>query len=153
MMTDAAPVPGEQQSPAPNLTEARNIPKAHAVATVEDVAPARIIIDLKPAELTAPYKSYTSAQADALTALYIGKWMHVSGPMRDAQSFGSFMQVTLEDTLRLYDVGVIYLYFSEEWFDRLSVLKRGCVITVLGKVKNVGSAELHLKDCELIGEA
>jgi hypothetical protein len=63
------------------------------------------------------------------------------------------MQVTLEDTLRLYDVGVIYLYFSEEWFDRLSVLKRGCVITVLGKVKNVGSAELHLKDCELIGEA
>jgi hypothetical protein len=67
----------------------------------------RLILDLKPADLTALYKLHTSAQADALAKIYIGKWTRVSGPLADVQNFESFMQITFEDSQRIY--GVSYL--------------------------------------------
>jgi hypothetical protein len=110
----------------------------------------RIILDLKPVDLTDLYKSHTSAQAQGLAAVYVGKWMQVSGPLDDAAVFGNFVQVTFQDAPRLYSVGFIYMYFQPRWFDRLSVLRRGSVIPVLGRVRDIGAAEVHLEDCELV---
>jgi hypothetical protein len=77
----------------------------------------RLILDLKPADLTALYKLHTSAQADALAKIYIGKWTRVSGPLADVQNFESFMQITFEDSQRIYGVSYLYMYFGKPWFD------------------------------------
>jgi len=114
----------------------------------------RIMLDLKPLDLTEPYKSHTSAQAQRLAEVYVGKWLELFGHLGDAMPFptvsGGFMQVTFQDAWELYGVAFIYMKFSEQWSDRLSVLKRGTAITVLGKVQDIGLAELHLDDCELV---
>jgi hypothetical protein len=45
----------------------------------------------------------------------------------------------------------IYMYFRQpDRTDRLSILRRGTKLTVLGQIKEVRAYEFHLDNCELI---
>jgi hypothetical protein len=41
------------------------------------------------------------------------------------------------------------MYFSEAWDERLAVLARGTSVTVVGRIRNVEGAALHVERREL----
>ena len=108
----------------------------------------RIIVDIPPADLTKLYHLYTGVQAEKLIAIYIGKWMRVAGPFGEADSFGSFIQVMFKPPQ--YGIQYFYMYFGMEWAERLSVLQRGTIINVLGRIRAVEGSGFHLEACELV---
>jgi hypothetical protein len=91
----------------------------------------------------------TGVQAQALINLYIGKWMRVSGRLGNVLSSGrNRCQVTLEyNPLKFTD---LFMMFSEEWRDHLSILTLGQNIAVVGKIEQVDYFGVHLTDCELV---
>ena len=93
------------------------------------------------------FQTHTSVQAQRLLDVYVGKWMRVAGALGDADDFGDFIQVTF--TGRPQAEHHVYMYFDMKWADRLTMIKKGRHINVVGRVKNVDSASVHLEKCEL----
>ena len=109
----------------------------------------RRIVDVTPQYLAGLFESYTSIQANSLAKPFIGKWMKVSGTLRNVGSFTSFSQVTFES--KLGDAVVFMLFRDEDYVaNRLAVLKKGDRITVLGQIDRVEPSAVQLDDCELI---
>jgi hypothetical protein len=43
----------------------------------------------------------------------------------------------------------VYMYFDNSWTDRLSMLKHGNPITVVGEISEIGRPLMRLRNCEL----
>jgi hypothetical protein len=143
---DARPVqPGSLQEGAGNSGSVAQPSteggQAHGLST--PILRDRIIVNVSPQFLIGFFEQHTTVQAKKLVEAYIGKWMRVSGPLGDVWP----NQVTFEH--RLFGSAVVFMYFSPEWTDRLSVLRRGDHLAVLGQIRNVNSMEVHLENCEL----
>src|SRR4029077_6811366 len=97
-------------------------------------------------DLTDLFRDRTSIQAQHLAGTYVGKWMKVSGNLGEVMVPGSTsVQVTFDNT-RATD---LYMYFGIAWKERLSILKTGDLITVVGKVERISRVEVVLNTCEL----
>jgi hypothetical protein len=113
-------------------------------------APARELVDTTPEHLVGLYREHTSVQADSLASPFIGKWIRISGPLNDAQSFKYFVQVTFGDRTLVADKSHVYAYFDHKpWADRLAMLRRGDTVTLIGRIKSVDAGSLHVEHCEL----
>jgi hypothetical protein len=106
------------------------------------------IIDVTPDYLIGLFDQHTSIQAQRLIEPYIGKWMRVSGKLRDISDHTYGSQLSFERS-RLG--GNVYMWFRQpDRKDRLSVLRRGTRLTVLGQIQWVNNMEVNLDNCELI---
>ena len=115
----------------------------------DDPGSERIIVDVTPEYLMSFFAEHTSIQALRLIEPYIGKWMRVSGPLGNVSNTQHFAHVVFER--RPHSFKVIYMLFRQpDRSDRLSVLRRGTQLTVLGQIKEVTQLTLHLDNCELI---
>jgi hypothetical protein len=110
----------------------------------------REMVDVTPDYLMGLFDQHTSIQAQRLIEPYIGKWMKISGKLSDIMDNEYFSQVTFErDPQKRY--GAVYMYFRQpDRRDRLSVIRRGTNLTVMGQIRNVANIELHLDKCELV---
>ena len=109
----------------------------------------RQIVDVTPDYLRSFFVEHISIQAQRLIEPYIGKWMRVSGPLDDVSNNEYFSQVVFERRPGTHTV--TYMYFRQpDRRDRLSVLRRGTELTVLGQIERVNAMEVHLNNCELI---
>jgi hypothetical protein len=54
----------------------------------------RSVVDVTPEELMRSFEEHTDIQARTRVADVIGKWMKLSGPLRNVGEFTSFSQVT-----------------------------------------------------------
>ena len=109
----------------------------------------REIIDVEPDYLMGFFDEHTSIQAQRLIEPYIGKWTRVSGPLGDVRNNEYFSQIVFDRPRGTYTT--IYMYFHQsDRSDRLSILRRGTKLTVLGQIKEVRAYEFHLANCELI---
>ena len=112
----------------------------------------RIVVNVPPVYLMDFYNQHAAAQADRLVAVYKGKWLALSGtvydvsPMRARDEDARFVSVELPGALRT----IVSLVFKRPWLDRVSVLKRGDAISVLGKIGEVGRTRFILEDSELL---
>ena len=140
------------QSPAvgPSMAPPSPVPTVQAPAPpTMNLADERIIVDVTPEYLMSFFAEHTSIQAQRLIEPYIGKWMRVSGPLGNVSNTQNFAQVVFEH--RPQSFTVIYMLFRQpDRNNRLSVLRRGTQLTVLGQIKEVTQLTLHLDNCELI---
>jgi hypothetical protein len=118
------------------------------------LADGRVIIDATPAYLVGFFKGHTHIQAEKLTEAYRGKWLKVSGPLGDVMGNTSERaQVTFARNAPIF-VGryfQVFMYFDRsQWDDRLSVLRPGTKITVIGRIREINRIEVHLENCELV---
>ena len=100
----------------------------------------------------------TSFQARTLVEPYIGKWMKVSGVMKDVMRTNvdqKFVQMVFErDPSIEYTHPLFYaqltMYFRNDWIQRVLILKVGDQLTVIGQIDRVDRISLQLENCELV---
>lgn len=122
-------------------------PKAHN--------PERVVLNVEPKYLMGLFKEHTEAQARKLLEAYIGKWLQISGRVADVKSDSSVIRDAVIWTVFIYiegtgmDIATLESH-KQEWIDRVSVLRLGDRITVLGQLDRVSRISIGLEHCELI---
>ena len=104
-------------------------------------------MNLTPAELSKFYEGHMKFQAEQLLRPYEGQWIEVSGGVRDISSHGDQFALTLEDHRDPY---LVLIFDRTAWEERLTVLQRGQLIFVHGRVEKVEPYSVMLTDCELV---
>jgi hypothetical protein len=94
------------------------------------------------------FEGRTSIQASSMAASFLGKWMSLSGELSEIlySRPGGQAQVTFKRP-GLTD---IYMYFDNEWVDRLLVLKHGDVLHIIGQLREISRGHIQLDHCELV---
>jgi hypothetical protein len=93
-------------------------------------------------------EGHTQIQGKKLVEPYIGKWMKASGRLRDVHPNGAILVTFIhEGQVALSD---IRMFFEERWLDRLSILRRGDELTVIGQITKVDGMGVRLENCELV---
>ena len=106
----------------------------------------KILIDVGPAFLTALYENRTSFQADALAEAYKGKWISVTGTVRDvAELYGGDITVFLN-----VDGKMVGAEFLEEDKERVLQLVHGAPISLQGEIQQVSGLIVKLKSCKFV---
>jgi hypothetical protein len=148
-----APAAGPQIAPPASSPTAQE-PKPPVMSLGDpsqkkDLVSERIIVDVTPLYLMDLFSEHTSIQAQRLIEPYIGKWIRISGPLGDVSDNEYFSQVVFEHGPKMF--AQVFMYFRQpNRSDRLSVLRRGTELTVLGQIERVNGMEVHLDNCELI---
>jgi hypothetical protein len=100
----------------------------------------------------------TSFQARTDANAFMGKWMKVSGVMRDVsmsdptQKFAQ-MVFKRDENIKIDDplyFATLYMMFRNGWIQRALILRPGDKITVIGQIERVDAVSLQLTNCELI---
>lgn len=113
-----------------------------------------------PTQLTQIYSGRTTTQGATLAAIYIGKWMEVSGQITDIQAFQTrwFLLPTISYYMSILDdnpdntdwmLPKVSGTFDPKWSETLSVLKPKERITILGKISEVREHGVDLIDCRI----
>ena len=107
-----------------------------------------------PREIIAVYEGHTSTHGDALAKTYRGKWLRVSGLIRDINI--DYWEWFLPFTCTVYlqhefSEPFISLRFGRRWARRLSALQQGDQVEIIGKILWVQSGGLTLWFCEIVG--
>jgi hypothetical protein len=116
-----------------------------ATPAVSFPAPQKVFIDISPAYLMDLYKDRTSIQGDALAAAYLGKWIVVTGKMRDVYIAGEATMVQMYDN----DDRFVSARFSKEGSEKVSQFATGTIIKVRGEIYEIDSGRVRLQQCEL----
>jgi hypothetical protein len=119
----------------------------------------RIFVYVSPSFLASLYHGRTEIEGDRLFAPYRGKWMRVSGTVRNIENniFGGKI-VTLQAGPgglldRIFGTFVdtdVLAYFEPAWDERISVMRGGDRVTIIGIIESSGTlGGLDLQRCEL----
>jgi hypothetical protein len=108
---------------------------------------------ITPEYLVGLFKEHTSIQARKLIEPFTGKWMRVSGQVNEVISSSSDLaQVTFSGRGLTSDLAGIYMYFrTKDSIERLTILRRGDSLTIVGKIRDVSAVQIDLDTCELEG--
>ena len=148
---------GATETASENVAEetplANQVPRPATPAPPPAAAwPDRIFVSksITPAYLAKFYDDYTVVQADNMVAPYIGKWMSIEGPIGEIMPAGPnrILLAFANDDSAPYPHRM--MTFDEKWFDRLSIMKRGEVVTVVGEIQKIEPHVVSLTNCELI---
>ena len=105
-----------------------------------------IFTTVTPAYLTSFYKDKMTLQADELFADYAGKWMKLSGNLRDVRTLDSSeMFVQLDHPSSEYWM----MFFDASWRDRLSIIPKGDLILVECRIEKADSMGVMFQHCRL----
>jgi hypothetical protein len=118
--------------------------KAATKPTTKTLANGRIVVNISIPELTALHKGHTALQAKKLTGPYIGQWISVSGEVRDV------IDVTHAFGVRLQEHVFSAFFFSKRWRKRIELLRLGDHVTILGKISEINSTDIKVRECELL---
>jgi hypothetical protein len=115
---------------------------------VEGLNQAEGVTTLTPEELTGIFKNRTTWQGQKLAATYIGKWMTVSGSVKDIERFRE--QIRVGFSVAKFADPTVIMYFENEFVEPVSALVKGDKITVRGQVVRIESSHVSLENCELV---
>jgi hypothetical protein len=113
---------------------------------------------ITPEYLLSIFGEHTDIQSAKLTSAYLGKWMKVSGPLGNvissaptrAQLTFERPEVPLAKRTWFYYTS-LFMMFREPWIDRLSIMKSGDKLTVIGQIARIDKISIQLENCELVG--
>jgi hypothetical protein len=106
--------------------------------------------DITPQFLQSLLKAHTEVQAEKLLDIYVGKWMQLSGEVCHVGKFEYGSSTVMFAGQPDKDDPAVMLYFSKVWTERLSVLRLGNNINVIGRIGSVNGLRVRLDDCELV---
>jgi hypothetical protein len=110
----------------------------------------RVFVEETPEYLLGLGKDMTSVQRERVVEVYIGKWLKVSVPLKNVSNLNGqmFVMADLGDTPRPFQD--IQMFFdSKKWSARLSLLRRGQTISVIGQIQTISPLDIVLRNCEL----
>jgi hypothetical protein len=103
----------------------------------------RIFIDISPEYLIGLYDGRTSIQADALAAMYIGKWMSVTSDVSNVYKTGS----GVHRVLAYAGNRIISFDFGKN--QQVAYLVSGSTFTAIGEIEGISRLSVDLIKCEL----
>jgi hypothetical protein len=108
----------------------------------------KIIIDVTPEYLWDLFRrGRTSMEGSIFSERFINKWMVVCGPFGD-------VSVLRETTLVTFafrnSAELVFMYFNENWRERLGIIIQDKKIAVAGRIFRVRNNDLQLDDCEIV---
>lgn len=107
----------------------------------------RIFIDDTPETILKLTDGLTTVQRNKFAEIYIGKWMKVTGPVRNV------MPSRKDEKIVTVSFGLaksVSLRFDRQWSDRVAMLRVKQTISAIGKVKEISVLDIDLVECELI---
>jgi len=109
--------------------------------------PERISVrtEITPKYLIDQFSKHTAMRAEEIIAPHIGRWMPVSGIVRNVDKLGSknfYVQLDVDSVL-------VGLTFGSIWKDKVVLLRKGDRISVRGKFERASSINVSLEECEL----
>lgn len=127
-----------------NPATSTSTPQAGATKTSDG----RTIVKIAPQYLCSFFKDHLEIQAGRLIAPYIGKWMEISGTLKNARETPFFLSVDLHEEATL---GVcLNLIFDLKWREEIEILKNGDSVTIRGQITGARPYSVTLEKCELI---
>jgi hypothetical protein len=126
-------------------------PQAHSVfpapMVVPETAKQRIVVEVTPEYLMSMHVGHMHTEALRLMEPYLNKWVHLCVSVNNVriEDWHSFVSALVGEK---HDRDLM-LFFEATWVDRLSVLKKGDRIKVLGRIDTVEAYQVVLKDCAL----
>jgi hypothetical protein len=129
------------------VRDGSDLPKtsAPAAAPATGAMPRKVFVNVSPSYLVGLYKNKTTVQGDDLAAAYIGKWMSVTGRVRDIFGKPDALCAQIYDN----DETLISAVFSAQESEKVPHIARDETITVRGEIY---SADPYLKlvNCDLV---
>lgn len=120
----------------------------------------RIVLGVTPQYLKRLYDENTSAEADKLSAKYIGNWIDLSGPFGDVTSPSPYYHSNPEIEQRMvvtfafrreYRGPLVIMYFdAKSWQKYLEILVKNQKISVRCRIARIISTCVELEKCEFI---
>src|SRR6202171_3180592 len=126
-------------------TAAANISQENGCQS-ESSVPLRVFIEQDPQALCEIYDRHTRIIADQMTSAYKGKWLRVEVEVAQVSHYypkGSYIVVGRRSRL------LFVLVFNSEWRDHISVIYKGQMVLVIGRLNEIGSGEINLIECEI----
>jgi hypothetical protein len=152
--TAPPPPPPTVQGPEAEQGRSQPIPDQQPQASLAEksttAAPDRIFINVSAEYLISLYKDRTAYRAQALTQVYLGKWMRVSGPLGTISGPAEYGNIFV--SFELPDYRSIDMTFDRHWADRFAVLTPDQTITAVCQLSRVGPVSVNLDKCELTAE-
>ena len=123
----------------------------------EDTSPAekevkptkeKIIVDASPDFFMNLYRDKMSVQADRLFNSYVGKWLKVSGNVKNiiaSQSGRTSLFFKMDDERK-----TLFLSFEKAWAEKVTILSRDQKISALCQIERAEIFDLYLGNCELL---
>ena len=146
--------PEMSDTPAPSVAvgAAKSPPAAPESNRVDET---RVFVrdNITPSYLVNIFKDNIDIDATAQTKKFIGKWMKVDGAVYDTYTVG-YNTVSLVLVLEpAYDGDIsrhchVSMFFHEPWIEKISVLRRGDKVSVIGKIDTITDIRLKLENCE-----
>jgi hypothetical protein len=106
----------------------------------------RVFVDVTPDYILDLGKDQTTVHRQIRVGIYLGKWLKVSGLVRNVTAIPSQSGIV---TISLGDNRGIDLYFNMTWIDRVQLLKVGQNISAIGEIDQIRRTEIVLQNCEL----
>jgi hypothetical protein len=96
------------------------------------------------------FDEHTSIQAEKLVQPYLKKWMRIPNTVvyniNDRGDEGYRVSATISN-----DNGpLVHLYFDKRWNERISILRRGSTLAIIGQIVSVETHGLRLENCEIL---
>jgi hypothetical protein len=118
---------------------------------------ARVFVSdsITPKYLAELYNHNTAIQVNGITRNYIGKWMRLSGILSQVlSSVPTRAQLTFENgdfnKVSDYNYYSVFMYFKSPFVDRLTTLRKGDSLTIIGQISEIIPLALSLDNCEII---
>jgi hypothetical protein len=130
----------------------RPSPETSAPLNLSKPSEVRIFVrpDITPSYLRNFYDENTRLQASKLVEPFLGKWIRVSGKMYNVSQIGEGFHMSMQLEGEENTTRFMFLGFEKEQKDKVSLIRRGASISVEGKIKEVGTSDLTLSDCEIV---
>lgn len=112
----------------------------------------REFVEVTPTDLISYFsKQLTDIQAHKLVEAYIGKWIKVSGKLSNVDPFKDGFSLVGFDGYSSGKNKFLHMIFRDQkTVEKLSVMKRGQLLTVLGRISDVKAIRCLLDYCELV---
>jgi hypothetical protein len=90
--------------------------------------------DITPQFLSSLLTGHTEVQAEKLLDIYIGKWIRLSGDLSHVGKFEYGSSTVMFSSQPLMGTPTIVMQFGKAWTERLSVLRLGNNINIIGRI-------------------
>lgn len=142
---------------APSKTKPLPLPTIASAATATTALQAppaslekRIFIDRTPEQLCAELQGVTGVKGQARIALYLGKWLRVTGPLGNVHKISDTERMVTFADRDIFHYNVVWAGVRDrESVERLDVKDAGDPITIVGRIDRVDIQNVHLESSEL----
>lgn len=141
-------------APRPMTATPAAAKKKNSPAPASASPPEKVFVPdgVTPSSLMALCDGKTAMQAEALTNVYVGKWIEISGSLTNISDHGESLYVSVNVATvfsGMRTTATVWLTFKGDR-DFLEMLQKGAQLVAIGKIRRIRNVSMDFDDCELI---